>query len=875
MSAQDCIKRIIEKTGSTEKAVLKALDMAEKELSAARANNYFVDVAQLSKDNALALMQQEKIKKFEKLRLVENKMKLKQNTQTVLDKYRAGGKIDKVLEQEADLVKSTIRSQQEDWSSNLYNELEKSGVTEFYKERSEKNVVAKYISQLTKLDAEGKPMIRSGGLSIDTIPAEERMAYRVAEAWAKTDDIIRSKFERLGAPIGFLEGRVGKNMFNPRLIAVNQATRDAFAQDLLRVAEWDKIYTGTKTKEEFAKALSDKIGSGVRGQTRGVDDIFSDVIDDVIGETSLPGGSLAKRLGKNRTIHINPDEWNDFMEKWGYGDVYDHMERTISSSSRDAVLLNKFGGNPEKAWGDMLDILQKESPELGQAGEHPLGLGKYTRRMGEVLTGSSDVPENVLVAKIFDTSRNYLQTTLLRNSLLRSLPDMASQASREAAFYGSTAVGEQMSLFAKAFGDNLKARAGQFGDELVNSYYKSQRKAFEFIGREVDSNFGLREITRENLSGGAGLTDKFLDGMNSVHDQIFKRINFTNWWTNVGFDARMTQFSYQLGELSGKTLEELNPITRKYLSEVGLDKYWNMIRKRGVIDAEGDKYLLPNMFADLADDEVRAFAGRDLSNRELANLKEQIALEIKGSFYQDASTSMSMPGVGLKSRLAGIQRGTIPGEIARSFMQFKSYPIMFLSNIISPLIQNKQIGVLAGGIGTYTAITYMSDTMLDLISGKTPKDYSPNSKEGLVNMANLAFKAIGLPWVDEIILGAISPEGIQMEDGLKLAGPVPTSFFKTLVQTGNIGRGIIEGDPDKALANAAKLIYEAPVIGPLTHGHILGNAVNNIFNSTLIEMFKPGTIKSMDEFAQKQGQRYYSLVNEFPEFVQDVMNPAD
>lgn len=872
MSTNPCVRKIMDETGAEENQVLQALQKAEAELKWAKQNNYRVDLTQLSQDNAAALMQQEKRILMDKIRSIDNKIKLESSTKEVFDNFKKhGGKINDWVEKHAQNIKDAITSKTEKYASKFYSKLVEADVLDYVKLRQQPELVAKYIGKLTAKGADGQPLIRSGGIPLKLIPESEQMAYKTAHAWEEMVDAGRKEMDNLGVPVGFLENRIAKSSFNPNKIAPNAAAKQEFVKDMVEVfGDWDKTFTGTHTPEEFASRLWDKINAGIRGKQKGIDDIFGNVFDDIIGETSFAGTSLAKRLGKNRTIQFKPEMFHAFMEKYGNGDIYDYMQSTMEQLSRDTTLISTFGGNPYKQWDDMLGILKNETIDLGKAGKHPLD-AKETSGLINELTGKAAVPDDYLTARIFSSSKKMLNATLLHNSFFRSLTDPVIQGMHAARIRGTEGFFNQVGVFLEEFRRNLEIRSAGLDQETLKAYFKGEAEALNFFRSEMDSNFGLRELTSGKTNRGKTLMDKALDVSDSVSDKVFFHLNPVAKWTDAGFQSRRAGFAYMLGDLSDKSYKQLSKGTQRYLDEIGLGKYWESLRGRFQTDAAGKKFIMPHFIEDISQAEVEKIIGRDITPREFENFKQQIFSDVGGAFHTDASSSLAMPGIGYQSYVSSrFARGDLGGELGRSFFHLKSYPISFLSNMVAPLLRDGQFGVLTAGTGLALATQLIADDIIDFISGKTPKPYNFDSEEGRYNSVSLATKVIGLPWVEEILLSGASGEGLKASDLAKFAGPVVTSTWKTLGQGYDIAAGTFSDDKEKAMTALAKTIYEAPIIGPLTHGHILGSAINNVFTATVLEMAKPGTMSARSKFAEKTGQRYYSLTGQFPDFVEDT-----
>lgn len=856
---RECLDGIIKasKGALSEEEAFKSLADIEKTIQAAKAEGYGIDKLFHGEDNAKVLMKIEKQYLYKKLNTIESKIKLNSNIQAIRESVAKGNGIAKAVEDHAEKIKANVEQRTGQLSSKLWQHLEEEGVTDFFTKRMESDTVARYVSELTVIDPKTqKPLIQSGGLDINKIPENERMAYRTAKAIAKMNDFYHTVQNRLGAAVGFFEGRIGRNNFNAASIGLNKTVRAEFLKDTLEQADWSKIYTANLTPTEFIKMLTDKIASGIHGKLVDVDQLLEEAYKDIAGVAGSRGSNLAERLGKYRTIHIKPEYWNAYNAKWGNGDIYDSVLSDISSKARQMELLQSYGANPELSYRTMLDKLMRSSADIGYAGEHPLNNPKIKEGLLKVILGTDQSPVRGQFARIMSSLRLHESATHLGNMLFSSLSDVTIAPMYTASKLGHQTVGSQVQGFLTEFATQMEARTGTLSSPLKHALYEGQLQAMDTFSSMMKGGRPLRDVMTEEAVrvSDRGVMNQALNKIDGFNNFVFKH-NPGRKWTDAGIRAQMNSMAYTLGDLAKHS--KLDPQVSKWFQELGIADYWDVLKTRVFTDDNTKKFIHIDALDDITDAEVKAIKGVDLTPRQLANAKDEILTNFKSSYMQHAQNALSMPGVGLQAQLALIPRGTVVGEISRSVLQFKSFPLEFMTKTVYPIWKNQK-GLLAAGMTANTGVVLMGNYLKDLASGKTPRDYFGTSgEEGAVykNWVALATTVAGFPVLDEITRRMFSEEGFKANDLATMLGPIVGDGGRTLENISKALKGAGKGDGNKIAESAFKTIKGAPIIGPVLQGHILKGAVERVFLDNINEMFNANYMDSKEKIAELQGSR--------------------
>ena len=835
----------------------KALADIEETIQAAKANGYGVDALLHGEDNAKVLMKIEKQHLYKKLNAIESKIKLATNTEAIRDLMKNGDTVTQAMESHAQKVKANVEQRATMLGTKLVQHLEEEGVTDFFTKRMEADTVAKYKSQLISIDpATGKPLIRSGGLDVKKIPENEMMAYRTAKVMATMDDFYHTTLNRLGVPLGFLEGRIGRNSWNAASIGLDAKVKDEFLKETLEAADWSKIYTGKLTPTEFVKVLTDKISSGIHGKLLSTDELLEEAYKDIAGAAGSRGSNLAERMGKYRTLHIKPEYYNSYFSKWGSGDVYDSTLADLTSKARQMELMQSYGANPENSYLTMLDNLKRSTPEAGKRGEHPLDKPEIKNGLLKVVLGTDQQPVSGQWARAMSSLRLHESATHLAGMLFSSLSDVSVGPMYTAAKIGHATSGAQVQGFINEFGTALAARADNLSSPFKSALYKGQIKAMDTLSSMTRTGRPLRDVLVEApvQVSERGILNQAMSKVDGVNNFVLKH-NPGMAWTDMGLRAQMNSLAYTFGDLAQHS--KLNPQVEKWFKELGILDSWDVLKTRVFTEENGGKFIHIDALDDITDAEVRSIKGQDLTARQLANARDEILTNFKSSYMQHAQAALAMPGVGMQASLSLLPRGTFMGEVSRFVIQFKSFPYQFMTSHIFPTWKNQK-SLLAAGMTVNTAAVLLGTYMKDLASGKTPRDYFGTSgEEGAVykNWVTLGTSVFGFPVVDEIFRRAMSKEGYKANDMATMLGPIFGDGSRTIENISTALHGVAGGDYNKVGEAAFKTIKGAPIIGPVLQGHILKGALERVWLDNINEMFNPNYIDSKEKIAELQGSR--------------------
>lgn len=449
-------------------------------------------------------------------------------------------------------------------------------------------------------------------------------ARELADAWGRTAEMLRLRFNAAGGNIGKLARWGLPQSHDSRL--VRNAGRDAWIQFV-----WDKLDRGAMVDDATGQPFSDEALRAVLA------DVFETIRTDGLANLN-PGGagrkSLANRHAEHRFLHFKSyDDWAEYQGRFGAGTAFDAMMGHIEGMSRDIAAMEILGPNPEATIRWLKDSVEKHAQlfgdDKGRASDRAHAGVQQVQRLWDEYRGALRRPENRAIALGFGAVRSIQTSAKLGSATLSSVGDVGTQAVTRA--YNGLPVLNTISGYAKLIADQetqrFAVRRGLIAEEWGNMTAAQNRYLAEELTGEVASRMADGVLRASGLSA----------------------------WTQAGRWAFGMEFLDTLHGQFGKPLRELDPALRGALERYGFDAAdWDAVRaSRPSIEHKGELFFGPQDVAD-----------RALGDR----LLEMILTE----------TDYAVPVADLRTRAlinSVAPKGTITGELARSAFLFKSFGI--------------------------------------------------------------------------------------------------------------------------------------------------------------------------------------------------------
>jgi len=617
-------------------------------------------------------------------------------------------------------------------------------------------------------------------------------------------------------------------------------------------------------------------------------------------------GSRASRFDEaHRALHFkDPDSYLGYLADFGQGSVFESIHNHVNMQAKNIGLMESFGSNPTSTYKLLNDTAQiEDSRAAGRPAKGVTQYGATTDMVWDVLNGTTASPVNPRAAAIGRTIRNWTSATKLGGVMISSINDAPTWLAT--ARYNGVPLGKAFGqMFKSLASSSLTEDAARLG--LAVESVSGEMQAWhadnlrqDWSGKIANATMKLQfvEAWTHRLRAGLGLM---------LQDQLATLKN-TDWGALSDFDrerfkaAGLTDGDWQVWQaatpenIRGRDLLTANAIRNaKGVAPpaAGMVRYYHGGSPEGVTgplwvtshlpDAEGWASRGSGMkvwYVDVPANHAARGAGdlaagipypsrvelpADLANQRKpwasgsftdAQVNQAVA-KMLGFIDNEGKTAVLAPDVVTRATITqGMKAGTLGGEIGRSLMLFKSFP---LSMVIRNIERIKSIptvkGRLAYSLSLLTGLTLMgalSVELKDLISGKNPRDATTPKFWGAAFAQGGGLGIFG----DMLYTGLGGNSRGGQPNWTSLAGPVAgTAADAANVTLGNLGQ-VMQGKDPKA---AAELLRFARQNVPFMNLWYLKAAIDHAGFNELQDSLSPGYLARQKAAARRDwGTTYW------------------
>lgn len=652
--------------------------------------------------------------------------------------------------------------------------------------------------------------------SSKVVGKEAAMAAKgAAKLWNETAEMMRQNFNSAGGQIGKLENWRMPQNHSQKFVAdagQEQWIRDVYPKlDRKEYVNENGSYMDDAQIMDFLKHAWETIATG------GANKI------EPGKQTGI--GMKANRHAEERSIHFKDAEsYLDYKAKYSGKDTYSTMMGHIHSLSSDIAALEVLGPNPDLMYNYFLQKhIKEESLANPLKSEKIANEAQYLQGLYEFTTGKTKPIANKAIADGFDTLRNWLVATRLGSAAITSIADNATMQ--------LTASVNNMS--------GMKLLRNQLS--TLNIANREELQIARRAGLSLQTFTG--EVNRwatDNLAASfskkmAALTIR-LSGLNAMTEGRRRAFGVTMFGSIGNVVRKSTDF------------ESMNLQDRKILESKGVTDVNLQTWKKAQLEDWGngnDTMLTPESIYRISDEELRALGNPSV-------LRRDAALKLLGMVDEEINMAIIEPGAIDRYRAGGrFQKGTIDGEIARSFFLFKGMPIAQLSRHWARGMGQGS----AGGKAAYLAKFVAGTTLLgaaamqinNLVSGRDPQDMtSPKFWAG-------AFAKGGSLGIYGDFLFNTNTQYGSSALGV-LAGPV-AGYAEDLIGLthGNLMK-YAKGEKTHAGADAIRMLKNNI---PLQNLWYTKAATDRLIFNQLQEMVSPGYMRRVEQRAQRDFKQSY------------------
>lgn len=420
-------------------------------------------------------------------------------------------------------------------------------------------------------------------------------------------------------------------------------------------------------------------------------------------------GAKANRHAEHRQIHFKDaqsviDYWNAFGDKTAFEILHGHIDRM----ARDIAFIEHFGPNPDSTYRTLRDAGLKAA-----AISEPTKTIEFEGR-----------------AVKLDNLYNYVagRTKPSANKTLSGIADGIAHLNAAGKLGGA--------MWASLYGDKATMEAVSHLNDLplvqrwrtelslLNPANTADRKLIQRQGLMLDSvRSGLQRFY-EGL-GGSSITGRIanavlrITGMNAIND------------------IRTASFGLSLMDAIGNEIKKGVQFDALPDSDIRTLRNYGITRadwdtwKLAKLDDMGhgnDSVLTPEGISRIPDDALKAAGviGQADGQAAARTARRNAIVKLLGAVNTESEFAIVKPGWHERAAFySDLQRGTIKGEIARSVLQFKSFPWAYLQRGMDLVANQETPSSKAAMVAYLVASTTLAGALIiqtrEMLSGKDPR----------------------------------------------------------------------------------------------------------------------------------------------------------
>lgn len=544
-----------------------------------------------------------------------------------------------------------------------------------------------------------------------------------------------------------------------------------------------------------------------------------------------PGaGARANRGSEARQLHFrSADAFLAYQAKYGERSAYEVIVGHIKGIAQDIAAVETFGPNPDQAFrllsGEAVQQMTVANPAAaGRVQKHAIRAEiMYNLAAGKTLPVASE-----RMARFFDSVRNMLVANRLGSAVITSITDEGTMM-RMAAVNNLP----QVRLWANELktmnlADVQEKRHAQRAGLALNTLVASLNRF---------GNDGLGTAWSSKVAT-ASLRASGLNAMTDARRRAFG----TTYMSAVGQITR-----------DFRTLAELDPLDHRILLSKGITEADFAVWRRAELEDWGsgnNTMLTPDAIYAIPDARLA-----DLGDPRV--LREQAATKLLGAALEEVDMAVIEPGVRERALMrANVQRGTWGGELIRSVLLFKSFPIAMITKHWERALSEPGAAGRVRGLAALTTTTTVLGMMAlqasALRDGKDPFDMT----DGRVWLAAL-LKGGALSIFGDFMFSQETQSGRGAV--ATTLGPVVSMGEEALALTwGNM----IEASQGEETDFGAELVRFArgntPGLSAVMNLWYTRAAFDHLVMHDLQEFLSPGYLQRMQDRAYREfGQTYW------------------
>lgn len=692
-------------------------------------------------------------------------------------------------------------------------------------------------------------------------------ADKGAQAWLDVAAQLREQFNQAGGKIGELENWALPQHHSQ--LKINKAGVDKWVTDTLPLLKRDRYRNDDGTVMNDSQVEAVMRSAWMTLATGGINKLDPGA--------AMGSGMLANRNAEARSIHFkDADSYLAYQERYGDKSLWGVITGHVEGLSKEIATLETFGPNPDNTFNAFVDRMLRQEAMADPASSAKFEEeAKRLRSLYEFVTGKTTPIVNQHMAATFDTLRNWLVASRLGSAVITALTDEMSL--RLAAKVNDL---PEMQLIRNEIAalnplnkteENLANRAGlgldvmlnhlnRWGQEALGPTFSSKMAStvMRVSGMEALDGARRRAFGVTMMSALGEMVGKYptLADLDPSDNRILLAKGITDADWSVWKLAQLEQFGAGNGVLTPESIMRISSADLAPL--VQAERARIMLEKQAKEDAINNMATMSYAEKTAAWREWEPVFDQRLASVE-ADLRRNAVLRLLGVTLEEVDMAVIRPGAAEQYVTGGgMERGTLKGELVRSFFQFKAFPIAMISRHWMRGMNMET----AGGKAAYLASLVVGTTILgavaqsinDLLQGKDVRNYNPAEEHGVKNWMAAFLKGGSLGLYGDFLFSGATQSN-QAGPLAALMGPVAGLVEEAFKLTqGNIVQAL-QGKDTNFGAEVVRFIKGNTPGASLWYAKA---ALDHLIFHQLQEYFSPGYLAQMQRRAQKEfGSQYW------------------
>ena len=697
------------------------------------------------------------------------------------------------------------------------------------------------------------------------IPAQ---VVKGAQAWLEVAGQLRESFNAAGGKIGLLE-----NWSLPQhhsQLKVGKAGPEAWVDFVFGKLDRNKYLNDDGTRMD---------DDGVRSVLRAAwETIATGGINNMTpGEAG--SSMLANRRAAHRELHFkDADAYLDYQAEFGEKSLWGVITGHVEALSKEIAQLETYGPNPDATFKLFLErSLQEQAVRDPKRTEKHRQQGVKLQSLYDYTTGKTQPIVNERMAQFFDTLRNWLvasrlgsaaitaladEATIHITAKVNNLPEVQLIQNELAALNPANRTEENLAHRAGIAIDTMLSHLNRWGSDNLGPTFSSKMantvmraSGLEALDGARRRGFGVTMMSAIGEVAGKYHSLEALDptdhrvllskGVTETDFQVWKHAELEKWGAGNGVLTPESIMRIPKEKIAAAAAGERTKLEAEKQEKI------DAISKMAALD-DAAKQSSIESWSKIYDEQIAGLndkVRRDAVLRLLAAVQEETDMAV----LRPGATDRHLTG-------AGMERGTLKGELARSFWQFKAFPMAMIAR---HWMRGWNGMETAGGRAAYLGSLIAGTTILgavaqsvnDVLQGKDPRNYNPvQGEHGMKNWMAAFLKGGSLGLYGDFLFSGAT-QGSQTSPLGALLGPT----FGLMEEAFKLTQGnIVQAMQGKSTNFGAEAIRFVKGNTPGASLWYAKAALDHIILHQLQEYFSPGYLSQMQRRAQQEfGQQYW------------------